>query len=374
MLGEHPSPTLLMSLAACESTHYVAVLQHVGCYIGMLPISDISPSKALILRGPEVRSLKEHEGFLTQQRTGKAIRVAKIGICPPALADEIMDRHTYPKQIFTALLVASVTVAGKAPILQWLKFAALGATDTSSKTSAFSITLRVCNKIPTTTAMDTVYNSLGEAMEKEKALGGLFDMVFTLPQAKPNPLTTSTSNVIDTNVLNVQTDFISKPPTGLEATDPSNLLLQNQVNTGQGLLTLTTQRQQQLQPFAHAPNLEGVHLQPIPSGQATAPSTGLTPLAPTTLTLTQQPMLGKNPIQTTHQGITQRQPYWSSPTAGLTQPLLHQAPPRKTHFGNTMFAPHLAPQGPPQGLQPPPWQTGLPPSQGFTQHMTPPPA
>lgn len=29
MLGEHPSPTFLMSLAACDSTHYMAVLQHV---------------------------------------------------------------------------------------------------------------------------------------------------------------------------------------------------------------------------------------------------------------------------------------------------------------------------------------------------------
>ena len=118
MLGEHPSTTLLMSLAACDSTHYVAVLQHVGCYIGMLPVSDVAPSNALSLRGPSVRSLKDQEGFLTQKRSGRTIRVAKIGICPPSLADKIMDSHTYPHKINTALLAASVMIAGKTTLLQ----------------------------------------------------------------------------------------------------------------------------------------------------------------------------------------------------------------------------------------------------------------
>ena len=107
----------------------------------MLPISDIAPSKAISLRISAVRSLKEHEGILTQKRTKKVIRIAKIGICPPTLADKIMDSHAYPTQIYTALLAAAVTVAGKAPLLQWLKFAALGATDASSRASELSIML-----------------------------------------------------------------------------------------------------------------------------------------------------------------------------------------------------------------------------------------
>ena len=52
MLGEHTSPTLLISLAECDATHYVAVLKHVCCYIGMLPVSEISPSKELSLKCP----------------------------------------------------------------------------------------------------------------------------------------------------------------------------------------------------------------------------------------------------------------------------------------------------------------------------------
>jgi hypothetical protein len=51
MMGEHPFPVLLMSLATYEATHYVAVLQHVGCYIGMLQVTDIPPSRSLSLKG-----------------------------------------------------------------------------------------------------------------------------------------------------------------------------------------------------------------------------------------------------------------------------------------------------------------------------------
>ena len=64
MLREHPSPTLIMSLAACNFTHYVAVLQHVGCYICMLPTSEIAPSNVLSLKSPTVKSLKDEEGIL----------------------------------------------------------------------------------------------------------------------------------------------------------------------------------------------------------------------------------------------------------------------------------------------------------------------
>ena len=96
MLGEHPSPTLLMSLAACDATHYVAVLQHVGCYIGMLPVSDIVLSMVLSLKRPLIISLKEEVVYLAPKKSGKPVRVSKIGICPPALADEIMDSHVYP--------------------------------------------------------------------------------------------------------------------------------------------------------------------------------------------------------------------------------------------------------------------------------------
>lgn len=64
-------------------------------------------------------------------------------------------------------------------------------------------------------------------MEKEKALGNLFDMVFTLPQAKPNLFTTCTSTVIETNVMNIQTELISQPPADLETTYLSTLLLQH---------------------------------------------------------------------------------------------------------------------------------------------------
>jgi hypothetical protein len=96
MLGEHPSPTLLMFLAACDATHYVAVLQHVGCYIGMLSVADIAPSMALSLKRPSLKALRDKVGFLAPKKTGKTIKVAKIGICPPALADEIIDSHEYP--------------------------------------------------------------------------------------------------------------------------------------------------------------------------------------------------------------------------------------------------------------------------------------
>ena len=119
----------------------------------------------------------------------------------------------------------------------------MGATNASSKDSELSITIKVCNKCPNATALDTVYNSLGEAMEKKRELVDLFDSVFTLPQAKPDPLTTSTATLIDTNVLNVQSGLLSQPPPKAKTATakPPQLLQPNQVNTGPGLLKSATQ-------------------------------------------------------------------------------------------------------------------------------------
>ena len=91
----------------------------------MLPVTDIPPSMALSLRRPALKALKEEVGFLAPRRTRKAFKVAKIGICPAALADEIMDSHAFSNNIHTDLMKAAVTIAGKAALLHWLKFASL---------------------------------------------------------------------------------------------------------------------------------------------------------------------------------------------------------------------------------------------------------
>ena len=126
MMGEHPFPVLLMSLATYEAIHYVAVLQHVGCYIGTLQATDVPPSRALNLRGPKVTDLKGPGGFLNPRKSGTTHKVCRIGICPPALADEIMDSHAHPNVIYAALLSTSGAIPGKAALLHWLKFAAIG--------------------------------------------------------------------------------------------------------------------------------------------------------------------------------------------------------------------------------------------------------
>lgn len=231
----------------------------------MLPTSEIEPSNAISLKSPAVKSLKDEEGFLNTKRSGKTIRVSKIGICTPALADKITDIHAYPNKIHTALILAPVTVAGNDPLVHWLKLASLGATNVSSRASALSITLRVCNKFPTTTALDTVHNGLGEEMERKQALGYLFDMVLTLPHAKPDQKTTNMATMIDTNVLNVHTGLLSQPPPESKTTDMSQFLQLNQVNIGPGLLNSATQVQHQLQLLAQTPVLTVPQLQPFAS-------------------------------------------------------------------------------------------------------------
>jgi hypothetical protein len=126
IMGEHPFPVLLMSLATYEAIHYVAVLQHVGCYIGTLQATDVLPSRALNLRRPKLTDLKSAGGFLNPKKSGGTHKVCKIGICPPALADEIMDSHAYPNTIYAALMSTAETIPGKAALLHWLQFAAIG--------------------------------------------------------------------------------------------------------------------------------------------------------------------------------------------------------------------------------------------------------
>ena len=61
-------------------------------------------------------------------------------------------------------MTSAVAIAGKIALLQWLKFASLGKTNATSRASALSIMLRVCNEFPTKTAMEAVYHGLGESM------------------------------------------------------------------------------------------------------------------------------------------------------------------------------------------------------------------
>ena len=106
---------------------------------------------------------------MAQKKSGNKYKVAKNGICPPALADEIMDSHYYPNTIYTDLLNAAVTIPGTDALLHWLKFAALGEKDTTSRASALSVTLMVCNEFSSTSALEEVYQGLGEQWRGNKS-------------------------------------------------------------------------------------------------------------------------------------------------------------------------------------------------------------
>ena len=79
MIGHYLAPTLLMSMGTCDITHYVAVLQQVGCYIGMLHTTDMAPSNSITLTPPTKLSLRGDGGFLSVSKTDKQLRVLKQG-------------------------------------------------------------------------------------------------------------------------------------------------------------------------------------------------------------------------------------------------------------------------------------------------------
>jgi hypothetical protein len=114
----------------------------------------------------------------------------------------------------------SETIPGKAALLHWLQFAAIGQKDSHSRASRLAVNLSVCNEFPSTSTSEAVYQGLGEAMEQERYLGDLFDLVFTLPQTKPEPVKTSTQTVIDTSVVNLQSELLAQQQQSSRVTAP----------------------------------------------------------------------------------------------------------------------------------------------------------
>ena len=146
-------------------------------------------------------------------------------------------------------------------LLHWLQFGALGSKKNTSKTSALTVTLTVCNEFPSKTAMETVYSGMVEALEQEMELSDLFDKVFTLTQPKVTTQTTSTSTtVVNINNLNLQQELLQQQ-TQIPTTHPISIPVAQQVpqltqvTTGVHTQTLhpTAQLQPQ-QPTAHTPS------------------------------------------------------------------------------------------------------------------------
>jgi hypothetical protein len=72
-------------------------------------------------------------------------------------------------------------IPGLETLLNWVKFAALGVHDKSSKASSLSMSVTMCNKFPSTNTMKVVYSDMGEFIENEDELRYLFEKVFTPP-------------------------------------------------------------------------------------------------------------------------------------------------------------------------------------------------
>jgi hypothetical protein len=200
-----------------------------------------------------------------------------------------MDSHAHPNMIYAALMSTAETIPGKAALLHWLQFAALGEEDSNSRASRLAVNLSVCNEFSSPAASEAVYQGLGEAMEQERDLGDLFDLVFTLPQTKHEPVKTSTQTMIDTSVVNLQSELLAQQQLKSRVPAPPPII-NLQTNTGANLFPPQVQGQQHLRQLA-LPTQTGGTLQQLARAQNT--STALVPQVPNQMAQTQLPGLGQ---------------------------------------------------------------------------------